>query len=371
MKIGIVTLSASDNCGSLLQAYALQEVLKKRYPCTVELIDLKTPQSDAVYEMFPVGFWKHPKKTLFTLRYFNSIKKQKQGYQIFRENYLNMSLIQYHNEKEISMIKGQYDILISGSDQVWNVYMSDFSPAFYLPWDDSARKIAYAASLGGTTEIDNELIDKLKKWLMNYYSISVREESGKKTIERIIDKNVELTLDPTLLLSNEDWNSIIEMPLINEEYIFYYSWSYPDERMNRIVEKFAKENQLPVYVINSSKWYKYRPEKFGFKLHKESGPLVFLNLMKNAKYVFVQSFHGVVFANLLHKRFFFLNENGEDKVDFRTKNIVELLEEEAQVISEYADIEQALNTELHFSNEKFKERISSSLCFLDRSILDD
>lgn len=74
MKIGILTLSASDNCGSLLQAYALQEVIKNRYDCKVEILNLETDQSKEIYELFPKKFYKHPKKKFV---YFKIFKKYK------------------------------------------------------------------------------------------------------------------------------------------------------------------------------------------------------------------------------------------------------------------------------------------------------
>lgn len=105
MKIGILTLSASDNCGSLLQAYALQEVIKNRYDCKVEILNLETDQSKEIYELFPKKFYKHPKKSLFTLKFLKSIKRQKLGYAQFRSKYLNLTEIKYKNSEELSKIE--------------------------------------------------------------------------------------------------------------------------------------------------------------------------------------------------------------------------------------------------------------------------
>lgn len=370
MKIGILTLSASDNCGSLLQAYALQEVIKNRYDCKVEILNLETDQSKEIYELFPKKFYKHPKKSLFTLRFLKSIKRQKIGYTQFRSKYLNLTEKNYKNSEELSKIDKDYNILIAGSDQIWNIYMADYDEAFFLPWKGTAKKISYAASLGAMNKIDDINAENIKKWLKDFNMVSVREDSGANTLEKLTDKKIQVTLDPTLLLSISDWNKITGVRMINKPYIFYYSWAYPDEKMNELVHRFAKEKNLEVYVINSSRWYKYRPEKFEFTLYNESGPIVFLNLMKYAEYVFVQSFHGTVFANIFQKRFFFLNEKESGEIDFRSRNLIELLHEEKQVVHSWDDVVRALTSNIEYSNDEFLDKLDKSYQFLDKAILE-
>lgn len=364
-KVGIITLSASDNCGSLLQAYALQNYIENVFGFDVEIINLKTKQSDDVYALFSKGFYKHPKKTIFTLLHILSIIRQKKGYRDFREEYFHLSSKVYRNADEIAYDVDNYDFLITGSDQVWNIYMSDYDDSFYLPWKTKAKKISYAASLGSTQKIDINKSLQLKKWLSDFCAISVREETGRKTIQMLTDKTVDVTVDPTLLLSSMQWDKITGERMIKKPYIFFYSWAYPDEDMNRLVQRFSKEKGLDVYVINSSKWYKYRPKVFDFKLYPDSGPIVFLNLMKNAEYVFVQSFHGTVFANIFHKRFFFLSENGKANVDFRSKNLLDMLTENTQVIGCYKDISEAIDGELTYESSRLNEVISKSKSYLD------
>lgn len=369
ITVGILTLSASDNCGSLLQAYALQEILRKRFNCCAEIIRYKTVQSTEIYALFPRSFYRHPKKTLFTIRHLSSIVKQKQGYQLFRNTYLQQTAKTYRSVEELESVVDRYDVLITGSDQVWNVYMADYSDAFYLPWKTThAKKVAYAASLGSALVIDPEKAAELSCWLSDFYRISVREQSGKTTLENITKHKIQLTADPTLLLTKAEWDSVAGAPLVEGPYIFFYSWAYPDEQMNRIVQQFSRETKLDVYVINSSRWYKYRPEQFNFILYKESGPSVFLNLMKYARYVFVQSFHGAVFANIFQKRFFFLNENCDGRVDFRSDSLFKLLQEEKQVVHEYADLQAALSADLTFTSSGLDQLVQTSLDFLKEAI---
>lgn len=367
-KIGILTLSASDNCGSLLQAYALQEFLKIRYDCKVEIINFISQASHQVYDMFPKGFWRHPKKTFFTIKHYKSIAEQKKGYDIFRQKYLNMTPQVYSSINNLKEIIA-YDIIIVGSDQIWNVKMMDYDDAFFIPWRTPAKKIAYAASLGKTVIFPNNKVQFVKKCLSDFKGISIREKEGLTQLKEVTDINVCLAADPTLLLEKDTWNKIIGNPLVEDEYIFFYSWSYPDIEMNKIVQKYSKKKGIPAYVINSSKWYRYRPEQFDFILYRESGPITFLNLMKYAKYVFVQSFHGAVFANIFQKNFYFLNEQKYGYLDFRSSNLLENLHQMNRVIHEWSDLQKAESMEIKYESIEMLNLLKQSIDFLDMAVL--
>lgn len=363
-NIGIITLSASDNCGSLLQAYALQYVLEIELECKVDIINLQTKQAAEVYDIIPSQFYKHPKKTIFTLMHIRSILRQKRDYSHFRKQYLNMTEKIYRNVNDLKSIDNKYDVIITGSDQVWNIYMNDYDDAFFIPWKTKSRKIAYAVSLGATLDIDEIKGSQVRRWLKDFDRISVREETGKKTLCSLCDKEIDVLADPTLLLETQTWMNLAGKRMIRNKYIFFYSWSYPDEEMNKLVQHFASEKGLVVYVINSSKWYKYRPQKFDFELYNTSGPITFLNLMLYAEFVFVQSFHGVVFSNLLKKRFFFLNEHSDGTVDFRTANLLRLLHEEEQIVHFPTDIVRAMQTNLTYTSDEYRALKTKSLEYL-------
>ncbi|MCM1284183.1 MAG: polysaccharide pyruvyl transferase family protein [Roseburia sp.] len=361
-RIGIITLSASDNCGSLLQAFALQQILKERFAYRVEIINLKTKKSARVYDLFTKDFYRHPRKTLFVLMHIRSIWNQKRDYEDFRKQYLDMTHRVYKNISDLKHLKYDYDVIIAGSDQLWNADMLDYDDAFFIPWETSAKKVAYSVSLGSLQKYDSVKTEHVRKWLKNFDMISVREVTGKQTLEVLTNKRIEILADPTLLIEPEEWKLLAGGRMISKEYIFYYSWAYSDVSMNKIVQRFAKEKSLDVYVINSSKWRRFRPEKFGFWLYEKSGPIAFINLMLYAKYVFVQSFHGVVFSNILKKRFFFLNENID--VDFRADNMLKIFHEENQIIHSWEDMERAMNTNLTYTSEEYMLLVNKSLEYL-------
>lgn len=365
-KIGIITLSASDNCGSLLQTYALQYYIEKKLKHKVQIINLITENSKFLYSIFPKNFFLHPKKTLFGLRHYISIKRQKNDYQNFRDKYLNLTPKIYCDIRELEELKDTYDVLITGSDQVWNVRMPDFSNAFFLPWNTTAKKVAYAASIGSIHKFEKKIEEQLSKWLAEFHKISVREKTAQKIIQSQTTIKVEHTVDPTLLLTESEWSLLAGDSLIKNDYIFYYSWSYMDEKMNAIVEEFAKNHQLEVYVINSSKWYQFRPDKFHFSLFEMSGPMAFLNLMKHAKYVFVQSLHGIIFASIFQKEYFSLTSEGV--VDSRTKCLLDLLQEQDRSVWTYKDVEVVLQNSKVSTKSVLESAREESVRFLKSAI---
>lgn len=322
-KIGIITLTASDNVGSLLQAYALQNTIEKDFGYETELLDFECKKSKKLYSIFKPGLIKNPKKLMKTIKNYSILSQQKKDYNDFRKKHFNLTEKKYQTSTELRGIKDKYDKIVCGSDQIWNVEMYDFDEAYFLGWADGVNKISYAASLGGqkNTEPKQELI-KFKKEIEMFDYISVREEQGKETLDRFVDKKIELCADPTLIIDPKVWDDLTKKRLINEEYIFYYSYSYSSKELNEVVSKASKFYGLPVYVINASKWTGASPKDFGFTLCEKGGPEAFLNLMRYSKYSFVESLHGTIFAYIFKRNFWFLNSRKVDELDHRSEFIL-------------------------------------------------
>lgn len=360
LKIGIITLSDSDNCGSLLQCYALKKVLAEFG--TVDVINFSSEASHRAYDIFPKGLSKNLlKNRLFNLK---KLVECKQGYSFFRKQYLQIKDPEIWGEA-LSELEHSYDVVVTGSDQVWNVKMSDFDKAFFVGWT-SAKKIAYAPSLGGTPIEAADNFDEIQNLLNRIEYISVREEFGKKCVERILNRNICKVLDPTLLLEEEMWSNIIDKPLISGDYIFYYSWAYCEDSTSKIVSDEAKKMGIPVYVIDARKWLYRSPEKWGFTLYKKNGPHVFLNLMKYAKRCYVESFHGIIFAYIFKKNFWVLDTHEKiEQIDVRLMEMIELFGAKDRVLTEYnvAYIDQE-NPFNYCANPKLERMKQISIAFL-------
>lgn len=363
MRIGIITLSASDNCGSLLQCYALRQILSQ-YGET-EVINFSSWQSHLVYDIFPKGMC--VKKKLNRLIYYRRLKRAKKDYENFRTRWLGISGKEYFAE-DLYEIADRYDIVVTGSDQVWNVLMGDFDEAFFLGWTKS-KKVAYAPSLGGRHINQSSNFEKIRKWIEEIQYLSVREEQGKKILEEVTGRRVEKVLDPTLILDEKDWLALVQEPLVQGEYIFFYSWAYCDESTSRIVSGESKRLGLPVYVIDVRKWVRKDPEKWGFRLFKATGPIVFLNLMRYAKRCYVESFHGMIFAYIFRKNFWLLDiHENLSELDSRLNEIVNILGIKQRIITKFnvANIDQSEEI-IYSENLLLKELRQSSHEFLRRA----
>lgn len=361
MRIGIITLSASDNCGSLLQTYALKIALRNYGD--VDVINFSSKESHAMYD---VPRYKGLKRIKYRKR-IRDLSKASLDYSFFRQDYIGISGKEYFIEdlKEISHI---YDVVVVGSDQVWNVQMRDFSEAFFLGWTD-VKKVAYAPSLGGRHLKLGSNFEQIRKWVNDFSFLSVREELGKQCLEEVTDKDVTKVLDPTLVIDENEWNRIVGEPLIEEDYIFYYSWAYCEDSTSKIVSDTAKRLGLPVYVIDPRKWFYRDPNKLGFTLFESSGPYAFLNLMKYAKMCYVESFHGMVFAYIFRKNYWLLDTHENiAELDSRLKEFVSFLGADDRVLTKYnvCEVNQEKPVE-YGENETLEELKAKSWEYLDKA----
>ena len=198
-KIGVITLHNSYNYGAVLQAYATCEYIKSIGYKDVELINYENK-----YEKKS----KEPLKFIFSGTIKSQIKKFIQ-YVIFGKNrHLKKGFKRFNNSmkksnyaEDVQQIENQkYDILISGSDQIWNPVIFDgIDSIFFLNFSNEARKISISSSAGSYIFSQNEMKD-VSGYLNKYDAISVREESLKKQLEKNIDKEIFVSTDPTLLL---------------------------------------------------------------------------------------------------------------------------------------------------------------------------
>lgn len=343
-KIGIITLSASYNCGSMLQSYALKEILKKYGD--VEIINFSSAASHRMYDIVPETFLKKLRMKYRNKALFNELLNEEKAYTDFQRNMLEISGKEFWAE-DLQEIADKYDIVVAGSDQVWNVCMGDFDEAFFCDWTNG-KKVAYAPSLGGHDIRESANAEKMVTWIKNFDTLSVRESVGKICLDDITGKDVVKVLDPTLVFGEEKWKALVGKPIVEGEYIFYYSWAYCYEELNHIVSERAHELQIPAYVIDAHKWRTHRADKAGFTLCREAGPMAFLNLMYYARECYVESFHGMLFAYMFRKNFWLLDthENYE-QLDARLKELVELVNARDRILTMYnnSDVDKDLKIE--------------------------
>ncbi len=287
-KIGILTFHRAHNYGAVLQSYALQLKTKSF------IIDYYSPYIYDQYKLFKPLRKNVIKFIISLVRDFRNYKVNKKRYINFEKVISNLPLISLEETNNMS-------ILITGSDQVWNPEITNgLSDIYTLNFgNDNIKRISYAASVGNINNIEkykNEYKDKISK----LDRISVREESAKLELEKILPyKKIEVVLDPTLLLTEKEWNNEIKsIKSENKKYILAYVVEENDNYL-KIVNKLSKETGLGI-IHFGRKNPGYNNE---IKTCYTSGPLEFVNLIKNADYIVTTSFHATVFSIIFNKKF--------------------------------------------------------------------
>lgn len=318
-KVSIMTFHASHNYGSCLQAYALQNVIKAlNYDC--EIINFRTDRQKDLYTVFTKrkGI-KYLLKNCAHLLYYRALKKKYNRFEDFIHNFLALSEKEYSTLTELENASFDYDFFVAGSDQIWNPIPADFDWAYYLPFVHDKKKIAYAPSLGplSTTEKIHEE-QKIKEFIKQFDVISVREITSAEKLHALVGEefDISLVLDPTLLLSRDKWKNLIkEEPIIKDDYILLYTL-FSNPTINKIAKKLSKHLKMPVVTTNFSNQY----DVFTcYKKKFDVGPLEFLNLLYNSKFVLATSFHGTVFSVLFEKPFFAIDGDKDARIAYLLK----------------------------------------------------
>ncbi len=310
MRIGIITFSQALNYGATLQMYALQKYIKELdADSTVEIIDYRSPYLSRFYSL---SYQKHrnPIATIIKKAFF-LYKKNK--FDSFTKKYISFSKTTY-TDKNINQIDDLYDVVIVGSDQVWNLNLSYYDYNYFLEFLNKTPKFSYAASIG-TNNYSEDAVLRIKMDLSLFAGISVREKTGKEMIDSIFESNVSrVDIDPTLLLSSNDWLSFCQMKK-RRKYLLVYTVVFSKEILTEALE-FGRKNNLEVLYVGQHCSIK------GVKYLVSPSITDLLSLFYNAEYVFVNSFHGTVFSIQFHKQFY----SKLELKDGRNSRITNLLE---------------------------------------------
>jgi polysaccharide pyruvyl transferase WcaK-like protein len=273
--------------------------------------------------------------------------------------------------KELCENSKKYNIVLSGSDQLWspaglptNFYNLQFC-------DEKCKRVSYASSFG-VGYIPWYQVKRTRQYLMRMNEISVREKSGKNIIKKLIDRDVKLVVDPVLLLSKQEWDEYIRNnKVIKEKYIFAYFLGNNSE-CRKVAKAFAAEKKLKLVFLPFLDQYNKSDEKFGDELLFDVGPKDFLNLIRNAEYVLTDSFHGSIFSIIYHKNFLVFNRYKNSSKVSKNSRIDTLLNEFDLSERRYKNDVTEIDTKMNF--EQIDNKILSlreySLNYLKHAIGD-
>ena len=285
-KIGVITINDFNNYGNRLQCYAVQRYLENMGYVVENIYNENISCNTAI------NFGKILLRGLRNFSQRKTIAVRNQNFHQFNKR-INFSEYRIINGQYDKGLNEKYDFFVTGSDQVWNPYDSGRSEIDFLSFASDEKKISFSASMGADS-LPDCVTEKYKDYLKNFKSISVRENSAKRIVEDLTSRNdVELLVDPTMLLTVEDWKEVSLKPNYNysSKYILSYFLGGSKEYepiIRSIAEKYSCEI-IDIYDKNS-KFY-------------TCGPQHFLHLEKNAFLVCTDSFHSAVFAFLFNTPF--------------------------------------------------------------------
>jgi len=373
MKIGIVTWFHHRNYGTILQAYALQKFLKiNGYSCV--LVNYIPINNKTFLEKIKSGSLKHriaSKIESYRFKILGSnikemILDRNRAFENFATKNIDFSQ-KAQTSSELFKLNETIDCFICGSDQIWNP--ENFNGVYYLNFvNDKNKKISYAPSFG-VSHIPISKNEEIRQLVNKFDWLSVREDKGASILRGLTQKDVEVVVDPTLLLSKTDWEQISVSPNINEGYILCYFLGDRQEYW-KTVENLQRMTKYKVIII---------PARFNAYLQKHdirtsTSPEEFIGLIKNAKLVLTDSYHGVIFS-LKFERDFYVFKRFKDKdkrsQNSRIYNILKMLNLEERLIdsndlNDYKDIYSIENYDK--INKVLSRKIDDSTNFLMKAL---
>lgn len=328
--VAIHTINDDNNFGNRLQNFALQKVISDHG------IPVKTLQDSMGQKSKYYGMWAEIRYLpgLVHLRalkksisnqdssFRNELLKQKRQalFQSFTKKYVPKFSNGLVDSKKIRKV-------VIGSDQIWNPYFrNNLVEDISLP-DLPVEKFSYAASIG-ISDIDEKYDEIFKLGIEKLQAVSVRENSAKKYLNNLSNKNVEVVLDPTMLLEKQIWTQVADLSTvtINDGYVVTYFLGTPSSKQLDYIYKYATKRNLNVVNLND----------VNSKLFSSIGPLEFIKIIRDSETVFADSFHAAIFSIIFEKNFELFNRQDNSIVrdmNTRMKTLFEVFNLESRLHS--------------------------------------
>ncbi len=318
-KAGIVTLVGGANYGNVLQNYAVQQLLLEQgyTPYTLNNTTMYGfPPGASRWRMQPLWKKLRPsyildyRRTRLFAQYgcknsrdcygagLRTAKANAAAFQkaaaLRQENFdqcraqtLRTAPRPLSRERHASAQIAEYDVFITGSDQVWNPHYLTMSSVDYLQFAPRHKRIALAASFG-VASLPPQRQEDVGAWLRSIDHLSVREEAGRTIIRELTGRDARVLLDPTFALTAEQWAAYARQPETAPQgaYVFCYFLGNETRRYVRYIEAYAKAHQCEIVEIcdiHDLRYYAASPQEFVW-------------LLSHAKMVFTDSFHGTAFS---------------------------------------------------------------------------
>lgn len=311
--IGVCIKYFHENYGGMLQAYATVSMLEAR-GLEYELIQYKKRRTllekiKSIPRLLngvllndkrenlkkKLGKRKHPE-----FKKNDAIRMQ--AFQCFKEEHFKKLSPVFVGYKELCKGAKRYSAIVSGSDQLWSPagLPTNFYNLMFVPKE--VRKISYASSFG-VSQIPWYQHKRTAEFLKRIEFISMRESRGCEIVKKLSGREVLNVLDPVFAFDKLGWETLVPIRQeFNEPYIFAYFLG-DNLTQRKAVKEFAEERGCKIVALRHMDQYIEIDEQFGDYAPYDVGPDRFLNLLRGAKYICTDSFHGCCFAIIHEKKF--------------------------------------------------------------------
>lgn len=296
MRAGILTFHRASNFGTALQAFATTKSFEKM-GIDAELIDYRPQYIENTLQKGKIQNGKQLASVIVNRIIYGDAQEEKVNCFLKFASGFSVSSEICKTIEDVEKVAQQYDVIVSGSDQLWNENITGNDLAYFFPFKHK-NKITYASSFG-TESISQKRKNTISVYLKDFKAISVREVTGAALLNSLIKQGIDIPSikvvpDPTFLLSKTEWvkyeNKNLVLPS-NSYILTYYMIETP--LLRKLTKKIREDTGLPVLNI--------KPSKRQMVLHEGSnypniGPAEFLACYNHAAYVITNSFHGTAFA---------------------------------------------------------------------------
>lgn len=317
MKYGIFTFHRALNYGAVLQGYALQHFINSSID-ECEIVDYKNEALEIIYHSNKIILntlqqfrQTSVKSMIFRAIELPYIKMLEKRFDLFIQKNIKISK-QSYNKMNVSECSEHYNYLITGSDQVWNKTLTNGDNTYYLDFGMDNQIIAFAVSLGAY-EPDEKTVELIKR----FNKLSLREKQSSFLFQKKYKLNSETFLDPVFLLSDLEWSLLLEKkkPKISDKYILIFTMNAGAELID--IAKHYKNGYRIIFLSTRLR------RKLDLKVSQIwlADPVDFLFYIRNAEYIFTDSFHGTAFS-ILFKKKFYVSQKEILKSDNRIVNLL-------------------------------------------------
>ncbi len=385
-KIGCVIAYKKNhnNYGTSLQGYATVKTLENLgYECEIIIYHKQLSFFDKtrlVIFMFLIGDIKNKFKILKNKlkrklhnNYTQNITIRTKSVNMYKKENLEPFFKTYVGYKNLCEGALTYDAVLVGSDQVW-VPMSLYSRFTNLLFvNDRIPKIAYASSFG-VSKIPAIQKNETRKYLNRFNKIGVRELKGKEIVETISDSNATVVVDPTILLTKNDWQKEIDssnFTIEKEPFIFCYLLG-PNIEARRAANELKQYTGFKIIAIRHMDEYILNDEDFGDEAPYNVSPNDFIKLISQAEYVCTDSFHCTVFSIIFQKKFmtfYRYNSKNRNSRNSRIDSLFSLLSLSDRLY-QGQNIVTSIKKEINYTSvdNKLSELRNDSLAFLKSAL---